>query len=692
MIKSRVRRIALGTALAAAAAVLPLACASRGPDLASRMAAAKSAYESMNMSASGPTAAGAVAEGKETTLPLKLEKRCYQLVAFAGEGLKGVEVALKDPSGNPVGKVSKQEGQSSVYYCVAQPGTFTLVVKSTGGSGSFLAQPYAKADEGPTVAKVDDPTQECVGDDCGDEQVNPSGGDPCSNPPQLAFGNAAKSTTKGKPLVSSGAHASCAFGDGPTSMYQVHIEGRHKLIADASGKFDLVLALFRAANDGYLCDSQNEVECSDDAQGSPSKAHLEAIVNTGDYALMVTGYDNIDSGEFEVKARLEDAPSLESVCSQAHAIAPGSKTTELLGEGGSNFEPSCAVTSGSEALFKMDLKSRSRVRLSMHAGGGGDSNISVRKRCEESASEVACAKDWHFDGISWTGLLDTGAYTVIADSNDVNHAGNVELGFDASPANGAGTAEADTCAAAKNLPLTVQTTVDTFQAKADLKATCAAEGSADVVYKVDVKVKSRIYVSTVEDEGHHVVAIQKACGETKGEVACETMSTGKPIEATVDPGTWYVVVKGKGVDDFGRAKINVRMREVGTGPAACKAAPKLVPGTPVTDTTLNAADRFASEKCGGSLAYQSSGDKVYQFTVKERTHVNFTLKNSFYNAIMSLRSDCADPMKGELVCSYSYSKTLDRDVDPGTYYLVVDGTGTKSEGAFTLEMTSKPIK
>src|SRR5262249_53045470 len=160
--------------------------------------------------------------------------------------------------------------------------------------------------------------------------------------------------------------------------------------------------LFRSATDGYLCDTQNEIECSDDAQGSPNKAHLEAIVNTGDYALMVTGYDTQDNGEYEVKARLEDAPSLDSMCSAAHAIAPGTKTTEHLGESGSNFEPSCATSAGSEALFKVDLKSRSRVRLSMHQNGGGDSNISVRKRCEDSATEVACARDWHFDGISWT--------------------------------------------------------------------------------------------------------------------------------------------------------------------------------------------------------------------------------------------------------------------------------------------------
>jgi hypothetical protein len=691
MVKSRLRRIALGTLLGATAALVPLACASRGPDLASRMAAAKSAYESVGMAASGPTAAGALTEGKDTTVPLKLEKRCYQIVAFAGEGLKGIEVALQDPAGKPVGTVSKQEGQSSVKHCIPEAGTYTLVVKSTGGSGSFLAQPYTTPEQGPTIVKGDgEQNPDCVGDDCPEEPSVGPGGDPCSNPLELSFGNAAKSTTKGKPIAS--AHASCAFGDGAASVYRVHVEGRHKIVADASGKFDLVLGLFRSATDGYLCDTQNEVECSDDAQGSPNKAHLEAIVNTGDYALMVTGYDNVDSGDFELKARLEDAPSLESVCSQAHVITPGSKVTELLGEGGSNFEPSCASTSGSEALFKMDLKSRSRVRLSMHAGGGGDSNISVRKRCEDNASEVACARDWHFDGIAWTGLLDAGGYTVIADSNDVNHAGNVDLTFDASPISGAGTAEADTCATAKNLPLTVATTIDTFQAKSDLKASCAADGSADVVYKVDVKVKSRIYVSVVEDEGRHVVAIQKACGETKGEVACETMAPAKPVEATLEPGTWYIVVKGKGVDDFGRAKINARVREIGTAPAACKAAPKLVPGTPVTDTTLNAPDRFASEKCGGSLAYQSSGDKVYQFTLKEKSKVNLTLKNSFYNAIMSLRQDCNDPIKGELVCSFSYSKTLDRDLDPGTYFVVVDGTGTKSEGNYTLEMNAKPIK
>ncbi len=208
-----------------------------------------------------------------------------------------------------------------------------------------------------------------------------------------------------------------------------------------------------------------------------------------------------------------------------------------------------------------------------------------------------------------------------------------------------------------------------------------------------MKAKSRLFVSTIEDEGHNVFALQKTCGDTKGELACEATSTGKGFDATVEPGSYYFVVKGKSADDFGRLKMSAKLRELAPALAACKAAPKLVPGTPVNDTTAGAADRFASEKCGGQLWNQQSGDKVYQFTLKEKSKVSLSLKpGSFYNAIMSLRSDCSDPTRNELTCSTYYSKQIDQTLDAGTYFVVVDGNGSKAEGTFTLEMTSKPVK
>jgi hypothetical protein len=687
-----VRRVLLTALFLSAPFVVAQGCASRGPDLAARMASAKSIYESVGYTASGSPAQGMVGEGGDAKVPLALKEGCYQIVTFAGDGLKGVDVALNDPAGKPVGEVKKQEGQTSVKHCVAEAATYNLVIKSTGGTGSFIAQPYVSGDKtggGKTGGPTIDPDNGCVGEDCDEPGYN-AGGDPCSSAGDLAAGSSVKGTTVGKGYAP---HATCAAGEGASVVYRVHVEGRHKLVLDLSAKFDAVMSLYRAASDGYLCDSGYEVDCSDDSEGLTTKSHLDAIVDTGDYGVVISGYDGQgDKGDFELKTRLEDAPSLESVCSGAHLATVGSKTTEFVSGEGNNFRSSCGMSDGSEALFKFDLKGRSRVRLGMKSSTGGESSISVRKRCEDPNTEIACSKDWHIDGLSWTGLMDAGAYTAITETTDASHSASIDFNIERSDATGSGTAEGDTCKDAKPLPLGNQFTLDTFQAKADMKASCAADSAADVAYKIEVKAKSRLFLSTQEDEGHHVFAVQKACGETKGEVLCEPASVSKGVDTTLDPGNYFLVVKGKGPDDFGRTKVSAKLRELAPAAAACKAATKLVSGTPVTDTTVAATDRFASEKCGGNVWQQNSGDKVYQFTLKDRSKVNLTLKNSFYNAIMSLRQDCADPTRNEIVCSTYYNKTIDRELEPGTYYVVVDGFGAKSEGAFTLEMTAKSVK
>ena len=43
-------------------------------------------------------------------------------------------------------------------------------------------------------------------------------------------------------------------------------------------------------------------------------------------------------------------------------------------------------------------------------------------------------------------------------------------------------------------------------------------------------------------------------------------------------------------------------------------------------------------------------------------------------------------------CSNNYSKTIDRELDPGTYYVVVDGYGQKNEGEYNLKLNVKPVK
>ncbi len=679
----------LVAALFVSAGILVPACSgSRGPDIVSRMNTAKQTAESFGYTAFGAPATGSVEEGKEAKVQLALKDGCYQIFAFGGDGVKGLELALNDPSGKSVGTAAKQDGQSSIKQCVTDAGTYTLVVKSAGGSGSFIAQPYSS---GTKDGNGGDPNPDCTGPDCPDTPIDGpmGGGDDCSGGTDLVLGG----TTKGSTTHKGGnIHLTCAASDGPIAVYRTHVDGRHKLIVDLSAKFDAIMGIYRSANDGYLCDSINELECSDDAEGLTSKSHAEVIVDTGDYGVLVGGFDG-DRGDFEIKSTLGDAPSLESICATAKPLATGGKTSDVIEGDGSNFRASCSSSDGDELLYKVDVKGRSRVRMT-GKGPSGELTLSLRGRCEDPSSEVACTNRFHEGGISWTGLLNAGSYTLIADSSDASHSGTLDLNVDTAPDGGDGTAEADTCANAKLAgSSTTPISFDTFHAKSDAKASCAADGAADVVYKIDVKTKSRIFVSSPsgDDEGRHVIALQKTCGDTKGELACDYLN-GKGIDTTVDPGTYYLVLKGKGLDDFGRAKLTVKTRELGEASKLCKAAPKVVPGTPINDTTTGAQDHFVTT-CAGAIPQQMSGDKVYQFTLKDKSHVNLSLKGStFYNAILSLRSDCADPTKGEIVCANQYAKVIDRDLDPGTYYVVIDGYGAKSEGAFTLEMTSKVVK
>ena len=356
-IMPRIGRVVLAALFLSAPFIVAQGCASRGPDLAARMASAKTIYESVGYTASGSPAMGTVADGTESKVALPLKEGCYQIVAFAGEGLKGVDLALSDAAGKAVGEVKKQDGSTSVKHCVTEAATYNLVVKSTGGSGSFIAQPYVSGEKATTPKSGNDdgnPDNGCVGDDCEGDNYNPGGGDPCSNPGDLTAGNTVKGNTVGKGYAP---HATCAAGEGSALVYRLHVEGRHKLVLDLSAKFDAVMSLFRAAHDGYLCDSGYEVDCSDDSEGLTTKSHLDAIVDTGDYGIVVSGYDGQnDRGDFELKSRLEDAPSLESVCSGAHLATIGSKTTEFVGGEGSNFRSSCGMTDGAEALFKFSRR------------------------------------------------------------------------------------------------------------------------------------------------------------------------------------------------------------------------------------------------------------------------------------------------------------------------------------------------
>lgn len=85
-----------------------------------------------------------------------------------------------------------------------------------------------------------------------------------------------------------------------------------------------------------------------------------------------------------------------------------------------------------------------------------------------------------------------------------------------------------------------------------------------------------------------------------------------------------------------------------------------------------------------------AGDVVYTFTTTEK--IGIEAQSSGYDTVLSLRSKCLDDPKGTIACSDdaappgNYGSRVNAVIDPGTYFLIVDGFDSTQFGPFTLEV------
>ena len=108
----------------------------------------------------------------------------------------------------------------------------------------------------------------------------------------------------------------------------------------------------------------------------------------------------------------------------------------------------------------------------------------------------------------------------------------------------------------------------------------------------------------------------------------------------------------------------------------------------VSGTTKGGVNRFGSS-CTGALDTQDSADRVFRFSVQQKTELIAQLTTAGFMGALSLRKACADPTS-EIACTIGYHPgqrvTMHRYIEPGTYFLIVDGRGLKAEGDFTVKL------
>ncbi len=353
----------------------------------------------------------------------------------------------------------------------------------------------------------------------------------------------------------------------------------------------------------------------------------------------------------------------------------------------------CEAGKGPEIPYRLELTQRARVRVTVSAPDFSPV-VHARASCTDEQSEVGCADTGGRPNEStFASVLDPGAYTVFADSSEKGSRGAYTIEAELVPEAGRGV-RGDACADAVPLGLDEKPIEgDTFDAKDDFRGRCSAAGAPDTMYRFELTARSRVTGRFLFEEGGHAFVLSRSCTDRATELAC-----GTTLDEILPPGAYALAIDGaaaagaKGA--FGRYTFALRAKDVSQQEAACRTPATIALGQTVHGTTASAGDRFLAS-CAGREDAQASGDRVYKLTLGARTHVQLLLSTPGHDGVLVLRRSCTDlpPPKAirtnEAACNNDspdnrHSK-IDTTLDPGTYFVVVDGHQGKNEGVFTLE-------
>ena len=644
------------------------ACASTrggagGGALEPRFVAVHNALAAMGLAQIGPIQQGALAEGQAARVTLQLPLGCVTVAAVGGDGMHDVDAALLDPRGVSVAHDTTTEPQAVLRACLEAADTYVLVVKAASGAGPWVAAAWAGGLPGGAASSA--------------AALEPNG--TCEAPIPLAGGAVSGSTSRGEHDNA----GSCSPSDSRELVYRLDVSRRQRVTVEVEARFDSVLYI-RKDDCG---DASAEVDCNDDG---PDRTHsrIERVLDPGTYFVFVDGYGQ-ESGTFKMNVTMADVLALAEMCRKAPSLSSGVVQTATTVGLADDARATCGNgAQGADAAWRAEIPTRSRVRIVEHSDEVAPI-VHVRRACADEQSEVACGESGGAPGdAAVAGVFDAGSYTVLADARERDSTGRYTLLLDTAPLAGTGV-PGDGCGDAAPLGAGSAGSVmgDTFAARDDVSGTCGGAGAPDVIYRVEVPRRSRFVASLDGEEAPHVLVLWRRCADRAAEVTC-----GRAVDEILAPGSYYIAVDGASAEAFGRFALGWALRDLTGQGVACGAAPTLVDGRALSATTLGATDKFVTS-CGATDASQSGPDRVFKIVLPARSTVRIDVTATSFDATVALRKACADGSgsigDAELGCESdadaAHRTSIERSLEAGTYWVVVDGQSPNDRGPFTVE-------
>jgi hypothetical protein len=657
-------RVALATLLAS---LFVLGSCGGASTLDARHASVQNTMLTMGLVPAMPVSRLGLARDAEETLTVTLERgSCVTLVAIGEGSARDITLSVRDSEGDVLADESSHDTQASVQFCPSESGRFGVRVGAVGGSANVLVAAYRDEGRGGR-------TRGAVAVDAGCENAT------LLRPGERTTGNTAQGTHALDP--------SCAQGAGPEQIFYFELTEPARASISVESTFDAILSLRTGCMGGA------ELACNDD-YGDAQHSRVEANLSPGTYYAVVDGFPGA-MGEFSIELRLAEVKTEAEVCAAVTPLVPGQPVHADNSDGSHSFQATCANgASGPEHVRRLTLDAKSRVRISQQSDFDGA--LHMRGVCDRATSELACNDDYDSVNRSLiTAVLDPGDYFVISDGfgADRPSSGSYSVLAEAAPANGTGS-DADTCTSPGSITEGEPTRTDTFESVDDFQGSCGGAGAPDTVHRLDLSKRSRVRITTGHAQFDGVIYIRDRCdgGEEK---ACRPFPMAKnpaaygSLDVVLERGSHYVVVDGQRPDAFGAVELDIASTDVAALERECNTSPLLVDGRTVSGSTEGRPDAFRAS-CAGDA---QSGDMVYRIRLKKRSRVEVSLSSS-YDAALHLRRSCLED-SSEIECNDDHGDNrhskVEATLDPGTYFVVVDGFRTGNEGTYELSYTAREL-
>jgi hypothetical protein len=406
----------------------------------------------------------------------------------------------------------------------------------------------------------------------------------------------------------------------------------------------------------------------------------------GDYFILMGTSSGGVAGEIDLQIDLS-APTpvpANDTCTAPTVIPPtgGTFMGDLVGVA-ANINTRCGGTQP-DVVYQITLAAPANVTARVSGSRSDFLNLALVDRCVASPMTLRC--DSAAPAQFTARQLPAGTYFFVVSGRTVNPFSlEVTVTPPSPPLQG------DVCA--NPLIVTPGTPVrgNFTDMEADYQLTCSGTGSRDVVYRFDIS-ERRDVTATVRGSAsdYFYLAVETTCGERTTERACRFGSPGRLTVRGLDPGTYFLVIKGIRGGDY-ELTLDATPPVMPTAVMdndTCMAPAVIPPGGGIFTGNTSMARRDYMCPCSPG---STSEDVVFRYRVNTRQRVNFSTEGSAFDTVMWLTQGATCP--GTNVpggCNddaIGVASAFDLTLEPGDYYVFVGGFGTASRGNYVLTVT-----